>query len=47
MDEEGGVQNVPDMVVVFEQAKLLARNMEKDVTNFYKTRSSPITTCHI
>ncbi len=32
--KEGGAQNVPDIVVVFEQAKFLARNTEKDVTDF-------------
>jgi hypothetical protein len=33
-------------VVVFEQAKLLARNMEKDATDFYKACVDPNTACH-
>ncbi len=32
--KKGGVKNVLELNVVFEQAKLLARNMEKDVTDF-------------
>jgi hypothetical protein len=44
--KKGGVQNVPDIAVVFEQAKLLARNMEKDATDFYKSSLNPMTACH-
>jgi hypothetical protein len=39
------VQDIPDIDVVFEQAILLARNMEKDVIDFYKGCSNPNTTC--
>jgi hypothetical protein len=45
--KKAGVQHVPDIVVVFEQAKLLARNMEKDVTDFYKACEDPNTACHM
>ena len=45
--KKGSVQNVPDMAVIFEQAKLLARNMEKDVTYFYKASSNLMAACHM
>ncbi len=41
-----GVHNVPEISVVFEQAKLLAYIMENDVTDFYKACSNPMTTYH-
>ncbi len=40
------MQNVPKLNVVFEQAKMSARNMEKDVTDFYKACRDTMTTCH-
>jgi hypothetical protein len=43
---KGGVQDVPDIDVVFEQAMLLARSMEKEVIDFYKGCSNPNTACH-
>ena len=46
MDDKGDVQNVPDIAMIFEQMKLLARNMENDVTDFYKAFSNLMTACH-
>jgi hypothetical protein len=43
---KGGVPDVPPLVVVFEQAMLLADNMRKDVREFYKYSRDPITACH-
>jgi len=42
----GGLQNVLDIAMVFQRAKLLARNMKKDVTAFYKACADPNTACH-
>jgi hypothetical protein len=44
--KQGGVPDVPDINVIFEQAMLLARSMETDVTDFYKGCSNPATACH-
>ncbi len=40
-----GVQNIPDIDVVFAHAMLLARSMKKEVTDFYRY-SNPNTTFH-
>ena len=45
--EGGGVQDVPDIDVIFEDAMLLARIMEKEVIIFYTGFSNPNTTCHV
>ena len=42
----GGVPDVPDIDVVFEHAMLLARNMKKEVIDFYTGCSNPNTACH-
>ena len=42
----GGVQDIPDIDVVFEHAILLARNVE-EVMYFYKTCSNPNNACHM
>ena len=39
-----GVQDAQDIGVVFGEAMLLARNMEKDVKDFYKERKKVVTT---
>jgi hypothetical protein len=41
-----GVPDVPPLVVVFEQAMLLADNMRTDVREFYKFSRDSRTTCH-
>ena len=46
MDGGGGVKDVPSIDVVFAQAMLLARSMEKEVNDFYTTCSNPSTACH-
>ena len=46
MDEGGGLQDIPDIDVVYEQAMLLARGMEKGVIDFYKGCTNPNTACH-
>ena len=43
----GGAHHVLDIDVVFEHAMLLARNMEKEVKDFYKTCSNINTASHI
>jgi len=43
----GGVQDTPDIDLIFEHAMLLARIMEKEEIDFYKGCSNPNTTCHM
>jgi hypothetical protein len=43
----GGGQDVPDVDVVFAQAMLLARSMEKEVKYVYTGCSNSNTTCHM
>ena len=43
---KGGIPDAPPLVVVYEQAMLLADNMRKDVSEFYKYPRDPITVCH-
>jgi len=45
MRKGGGVPDVPPLVVVYEQAMLLANNIRKDVSEFYKYSRDPRTTC--
>ena len=46
MRKGGGVLDIPPLVVVYEQAMLLADNMRKHVSEFYKYSRDPITACH-
>ena len=46
MDEGGGLQDILDIDVVYEQAMLLARGMEKGVIDFYTGCTNPNTACH-
>jgi len=44
--KDGGVQDVPDVDVVFAQAMVLAASMEKEVNEFYRRCSDPNTSIH-
>jgi hypothetical protein len=43
---KGGVPNVPDIDVVYAQAKLLSDNMKTDITEFYNGCARPDVACH-
>ena len=44
---EGGLQDIPDIDVIYEQAMLLARGMEKEVIDFHMGCTNPNTACHM
>jgi hypothetical protein len=44
--KNGGVQDVPDVDVVFPLAMLLASGMEKEVKKIFRTLSNPNNACH-
>ena len=43
---KGGVPDVPTFNAVYEQAMMLATNMRKDVSDFYKYSRDPRTACY-
>jgi hypothetical protein len=44
--KESGLQDIPNIDVVYEHAMLLARGMEKEVIDFYTGCANPNSACH-